>query len=109
MATIIITVEKQIASQDLGLIGWRTLPVDNSELGPTSLESEPHSEMLLVAPQPGLATSDFPRELYKLRILSAAAMRHDPQNDDFYFNSLNSSTIVRDRSFRDLGDTCGMR
>lgn len=28
-------VEAQIASQPLELIGWRPLPVDNSELGPT--------------------------------------------------------------------------
>ena len=47
--------EKQIAAQGLGLVGWRPLPVDNSELGATSLESEPHSEMLLVSPKEGTA------------------------------------------------------
>ena len=87
-------VEKQINEQGLGLVGWRPLPVDNSELGPTSLESEPHSEMLIVSPRPGTEPTDFPRELYKLRVRSAAALRLDPNNDDFYVNSLNVSTIV---------------
>ena len=40
-------VEQHVASLGLGLVGWRPLPVDNSALGPTSLESEPHTEMLL--------------------------------------------------------------
>jgi len=87
-------VEQQIGAQGLGLIGWRKLPVDNSALGPSSLESEPHSEMLLVAPKEGAAPSDFPRELYKLRVRADAALRHDPNNDDFYVNSLNTSTVV---------------
>ena len=87
-------VEREIQEQGLGLIGWRKLPVENSELGPTSRESEPHSEMLLVAPREGSAASDFPRDLYKLRIKSAAALRPDPNNEDFYVSSLNTSTIV---------------
>ena len=87
-------VEKQIGAQGMGLIGWRPLPVDNSELGPTSLESEPHSEMLLVTPKEGSEVANFGRELWKLRIASAAALRPDPANEDFYFNSLNTSTIV---------------
>lgn len=87
-------VEKQIGAQGMGLIGWRPLPVDNSELGPTSLESEPHSEMLLVSPKEGADVKHFGRELWKLRIASAANLRHDPANEDFYFNSLNTSTLV---------------
>ena len=86
--------EDQMRAQGLGLIGWRPLPVDNSALGPTSLESEPHSEMLLVAPKEGAAAQgDFARELYKLRVRAAANLRHDPANDDFYVNSLNTSTL----------------
>ncbi len=87
-------VESQMAAQGLGLIGWRPLPVDNSELGPTSLESEPHSEMLLVAPPAGLAPADFNRELWRLHKLATQAILREPAHEDFYVNSLSTSTIV---------------
>lgn len=87
-------VESQMSKQGLGLIGWRPLPVDNSELGPTSLESEPHSEMLVVSPSSGTAPEDFKRELWKLHKLSTAAIRQDPAFEDFYVNSLSTSTLV---------------
>jgi glutamate synthase domain-containing protein 1 len=87
-------VEKQLEVQGLGLVGWRPLPVDNSELGPTSKESEPHSEMLLVTPSAEGKVSDFGRELWRLRISAGQAIHKDPANDDFYINSLNAGTIV---------------
>jgi len=87
-------VESQMAAQGLGLLGWRPLPTDNSELGPTSLESEPHSEMLLVAPSAGLAPADFNRELYRLHKLATKAILREPAHEDFYVNSLSTSTIV---------------
>jgi glutamate synthase domain-containing protein 2/glutamate synthase domain-containing protein 1/glutamate synthase domain-containing protein 3 len=87
-------VESQMRAQGLGLIGWRPLPVDNSELGPTSLESEPHSEMLLVSPKAGLSSADFNRELYRLHKLATKAVHAEPSHEDFYVNSLSTSTIV---------------
>jgi len=86
--------EKQIDKQGLELIGWRTLPVDNSDLGPTSLESEPHTEMVLVKPRVTMASSDFNRELYRLRIAAQRAVTKDDANEDFYVNSLNTSTLI---------------
>ena len=74
-------VESQMAAQGLGLLGWRPLPTDNSELGPTSLESEPHSEMLLVAPSAGLAPADFNRELYRLHKLATKAILREPAHE----------------------------
>ena len=88
------SVEKAIDAQGLQLIGWRPLPIDNSELGPTSLESEPVTEMLLVAPRAGLSSADFNRELYAMRIAAAKEIRQDPALDDFYVCSLNNATIV---------------
>jgi len=87
-------VEKAMVARGLGLVAWRPLPVDNSELGPTSLESEPHSEMLVVAPAPGTSSADFNRELYAMRILSGKEIRKDPALDDFYVCSLNNATLV---------------
>jgi len=87
--------EKHISAQGLELIGWRPLPVDNSDLGPTSLESEPHSEMVLVkAGAKPLSSTDLNRELYRLRISAAKAILKEPNFEDFYVSSLNTSTIV---------------
>ena len=88
-------VEQQIAAHGLRLLGWRTVPVDNSDLGPTSLESEPAIEQLLVAGPPGAeAGPDLARELYRLRIAAAAEVHKDPAMDDFYICSLHNGTIV---------------
>ncbi|KAL3927618.1 MAG: hypothetical protein SGPRY_002739 [Prymnesium sp.] len=88
------SVEKAMKAQGLELVAWRPLPVDNSELGPTSLESEPHTEMLIVAPKPGTDTAHFNRELYRMRILAAKEIRLDPALEDFYVCSLNNATLV---------------
>jgi glutamate synthase domain-containing protein 1 len=71
-------VEAQVEAQGMRLLGWRPLPVDNSELGPTSLASEPHTEMLLVAPTAELPVADLNRELWRLRILAAKAVHREP-------------------------------
>jgi len=66
-------VQKHIDRIGLRLISWRPIPVDNSALGPTSLESEPHHEMLLVGAGEGktLPEGALDRELYRLRLVAA--------------------------------------
>uniref|UniRef100_A0A7S4F7M2 Glutamine amidotransferase type-2 domain-containing protein n=1 Tax=Chrysotila carterae TaxID=13221 RepID=A0A7S4F7M2_CHRCT len=88
--------ERHMARLNIELIGWRKVPVDNSELGPTSLESEPHTEMLLVKPGEAAAFSpaDFNRELYRLRIAAAKEIHQTPAFEDFYVSSLNTGTLV---------------
>jgi glutamate synthase domain-containing protein 1 len=36
--------------QGFEVLGWRTLPTDNSDLGPTAINSEPHIEQVRVEP-----------------------------------------------------------
>ncbi|EOD35180.1 ferredoxin-dependent glutamate synthase [Emiliania huxleyi CCMP1516] len=92
-------VERHVSRLGLSLIGWRPVPVDNSALGPTSLESEPHTEMLLVGGPSGgapLPEGALDRELYRLR-LAASNEIHATGGDaaaDFYVCSLNTSTLV---------------
>ena len=88
-------VEQQIEAHGMRLVSWREVPVDNSALGPTSLESEPATWQLTVAGGPGVETpADLNRELYRLRIASQFAVHKDPAMEDFYFCSLHNSTIV---------------
>ena len=78
--------ERQIVSHGLELIGWRRSPTDNSALGPTSLASEPHSEMLVVGggSRPIASAADLNRELYRLRIAAQKAILAEPLFEDFY-------------------------
>lgn len=90
-------VQKHIDRIGLRLISWRPIPVDNSALGPTSLESEPHHEMLLVGAGEGktLPEGALDRELYRLRLVAANEIHAAGDAlGDFYVSSLNTSTIV---------------
>jgi len=87
--------EKHIDQLGLQLVAWRTLPVDNSALGPTSLESEPAIEQLIVAGRPGaMSGRELNRELWRLRILASAEVRADAAMEDFYVCSLHTGTVV---------------
>ncbi len=87
--------EKHIDQLGLQLIAWRKLPVDNSALGPTSLESEPAIEQLLVAGRPGaMSGRELNRELWRLRLLASADVRTDPAMEDCYVCSLHTGTVV---------------
>jgi glutamate synthase domain-containing protein 1 len=90
-------IQKHIDRFGLRLIAWRPVPVDNSELGPTSLESEPHHEMLLVGAGESkpLPEGALDRELYRLRLVAANEIyAAGDALGDFYVCSLNTSTIV---------------
>jgi len=87
-------VDRQIAAQGMRTICWRALPVDNSALGPASLESEPHISMLLIAPAEGVSSAEFNRELYRMRIEAAREIRKESSFNEFYVCSLNDSTLV---------------
>ena len=40
------TLESELAAQGLDVLGWRTVPVDSTQLGEIALESEPHIEQV---------------------------------------------------------------
>ena len=55
--------EHHVKARGLEVLGWRTVPTDNSELGPSALESEPLIEQLFVG-RNGCAPGRFELELY---------------------------------------------
>jgi glutamate synthase (ferredoxin) len=78
------------------LLGWRTVPTDNSLLGDTARKREPFVRQVFIASQ-GLAGADelaFERKLYVIRKRSEHAIRADLGLDDFYYASFSSRTIV---------------
>ncbi|KAF0719334.1 Aste57867_1118 [Aphanomyces stellatus] len=75
---------------NMTVVGWRQMPTSNTDLGQTSLASEPHIEQVLVLPPPGLSNDHFEKELMRLRKVSTNANKAS----DMYVCSLSSQTLV---------------
>ena len=86
--------EQVVAEEGLTVLGWRTVPTDNSMLGDTAKASEPFVQQVFIQRSPDL-TDDlaFERKLYVIRKRSHTAIRssHDPY---WYPSSISSRTIV---------------
>ncbi|ABZ83537.1 glutamate synthase [nadph] large chain [Heliomicrobium modesticaldum Ice1] len=84
------------------LLGWRTVPTDNSSLGDEAKSAEPFVRQVFIgasdAVKAQLATDPqaFERKLYIIRKRAEKEIRHGgkPGCQYFYFASLSSRTIV---------------
>src|SRR5207302_9454917 len=71
--------EKIVKEEGLKIIGWRTVPTDNSSLGATAKASEPFIRQVFIAR--GRSLKDdmvFERKLYVIRKRSANIIPHLP-------------------------------
>ncbi|XLS99003.1 hypothetical protein HN51_041738 [Arachis hypogaea] len=110
----------QKVAESLGhsVIGWRSVPTDNTGLGKSAVQTEPVIEQVFLTPS-AQSKVDLERQMYILRKLSMAAITSalNLQNDgiaDFYICSLSSRTVVykgqltpaqlREYYFADLGN-----
>nr|KYP69883.1 Glutamate synthase [NADH], amyloplastic [Cajanus cajan] len=110
----------QKVAESLGhsVLGWRSVPTDNTELGKSALLTEPVIEQVFLTPSTK-SKVDLERQMYILRKLSMVAITSalDLHNDgitDFYICSLSSRTVVykgqltpaqlKDYYFADLGN-----
>src|SRR5581483_759274 len=79
------------------LLGWRTVPTDNSKLGPTARATEPKIRQLFIKRGDNVADeAGFERKLYVIRKRIEAAVRASNigQRGMFYIPSLSHKTIV---------------
>jgi glutamate synthase domain-containing protein 2/glutamate synthase domain-containing protein 1/glutamate synthase domain-containing protein 3 len=79
------------------LLGWRTVPTDNSKLGPTARATEPKVRQIFVKRGDALADdAAFERKLYVIRKRIEAAVRASTigQRGMFYISSMSYKTIV---------------
>ncbi|XVF53410.1 hypothetical protein PTKIN_Ptkin05aG0097500 [Pterospermum kingtungense] len=80
------------------VLGWRSVPTDNSGLGNAALQTEPVIEQVFLTPTPR-SKADFEQQMYILRRVSMVAIRaalnlqHGGVRD-FYICSLSSRTVV---------------
>lgn len=88
--------EAIIEEENMELLGWRTVPVDDSMLGNAAKAAMPFIRQLFIKRSGEMTNElDFERKLYVIRkraeheLVSAV-----PENESFYFASLSSRTIV---------------
>nr|GEW31813.1 glutamate synthase 1 [NADH], chloroplastic isoform X1 [Tanacetum cinerariifolium] len=80
------------------VLGWRTIPTDNSSLGKSALQTEPVIEQVFLTAT-ARSKADFEQQMYILRRVSMVAIRaalnlqHGTVRD-FYICSLSSRTVV---------------
>ena len=86
-----------VAEEGLTFLGWRDVPVDNSDLGQAVLESEPAIRQIFIGRPDDFADQDeFERQVYVLRksISNKVYARQDKATAEFYPVSMSSRTIV---------------
>lgn len=83
----------------LSVVGWRTVPTDNSMLGKDPLDSEPYIEQIFITNDGGRKKKKpmdqklFERELMRIRKLSEDEAEASGLTG-FYINSLTPQTIT---------------
>ncbi|XP_042482488.1 glutamate synthase 1 [NADH], chloroplastic-like [Macadamia integrifolia] len=100
------------------VLGWRSVPTDNTGLGKAALQTEPVIEQVFITPSPR-SKATFEQQMYILRRVSMVAIRaalnlQHGGVKDFYICSLSSRTIVykgqlkpdqlKDYYYADLGN-----
>jgi glutamate synthase (ferredoxin) len=89
-------VEDVLKSENLTVLGWRTVPVQESVLGIQARENQPLIEQVIVA-SPSLRGDELERSLYlaRRRIGKALDLQGTLKwSEDFYICSFSSRTIV---------------
>ncbi len=89
--------EKIVRQEGQRVLGWRTVPVDDSTLGATARASAPLIRQIFIGRNKKLFDDDldFERKLYVIRKrVSKGAKRGIHERGVFYVSSLSSRTIV---------------
>ncbi|GAA3549287.1 glutamate synthase large subunit [Amycolatopsis ultiminotia] len=85
------TIERIAAEEDMRVVGWRELPVDAAHCGPTAAETMPHFVQLFLA---GRRNNREGLPLERAAFCVRKRAEHELAEDDVYFPSLSSRTIV---------------
>jgi glutamate synthase domain-containing protein 2/glutamate synthase domain-containing protein 1/glutamate synthase domain-containing protein 3 len=87
--------DNQVARKGLSVIGWKTVETDNSALGASSLSTEPRMEQVFIENSQGLSSTEFDRELFKIRkVCEVELERENLVDGEVYFSSLSSQTVT---------------
>lgn len=87
--------EANMAKMDLELLGYRQVPVDNSDLGAASKATEPSIQQVFIKRPENMTLEDFERKLFIVRNYTTRLVRESIENikDDFNIISSSYNTI----------------
>ena len=89
--------ERIVAEEGQRLLGWRTIPTDNSSLGNSARQTEPVMRQIFIGRNPALTDPmAFERKLYVIRKRAENTIRYGqmPGGKWFYVPSLSYKTLV---------------
>lgn len=91
-----VELNKYIKNFGLNLLGYRFLPVDNSELGRSAKESEPAQVQFFVEARSEMTTDQLERRLVVLRKYANRTIHQlfPSTYDSFYISSLSARTVI---------------
>jgi glutamate synthase domain-containing protein 1 len=90
-------IERAIKDEGQVLIGWRDVPVDNSDLGESVKALEPVIRQVFIRRGPGVTVTDaLERKLYVIRKASGHAIQalNLAHGKEFYVASMSARTVV---------------
>jgi len=90
-------INQTIEAEGLKLLGWRTVPVDNTDLGESVKPTEPTTRQVFVAAgESGLDQNGLERKLFVIHKMVGSQVRKKEiaGYQDFYINSMSTRTIV---------------
>jgi glutamate synthase domain-containing protein 2/glutamate synthase domain-containing protein 1/glutamate synthase domain-containing protein 3 len=91
-------IEKIVASEGQTILGWRDVPTDNSSLGKSAVEAEPHMAQIFIGRTSNVKDdAAFERKLYVIRKVAEQTIRYGNKISGgkwFYVSSLSSRTLV---------------
>ncbi len=90
------TLEREIKAQGLSVLGWRSVPVDSTQLGSIAKASEPEIEQLFIGKTDAIDEATFKAKLYAARKIAEHEIRLSKisQSDYFYIPSLSITTLI---------------
>jgi glutamate synthase (NADPH/NADH) large chain len=89
--------EQIVVEEGQRVLGWRTVPTDGSQLGPTAQAAQPLVRQVFIERSPYLKDRmSFERKLYVIRKRAEQALRYGglPGCQQFYICSLSFKTLV---------------
>ena len=90
-------IEDIVLSEGQGILGWRTLPVNETTLGSVARANRPHFSQIFIKKSDECKSElEFERKLYVIRKRCESLTMNLPEdsNNYFYFASLSCRTIV---------------